>query len=232
MKIDREKIVAKVRALLSKTMDNGCTEHEAMAALGKARALMDAYEVTAEDCKLTDEQAEVLSAKHDTHELGTMLGNAIGRFTNCKVWRDSDKSIRFCGLASDTELAVWMLDHLRLYVKLELAKHLKGVWVDKGNRRVLINGFTMGACSRISNRLDELTQASKQRATSNGTALVVAKDALVAAKMATLGLNLRQGRSRARKASHASYAAGQNAGDRASFGRPVGGSGPNSLLGK
>ena len=33
-------------ALLSKTVENGCTESEALAALDKARAMMDAHEVT------------------------------------------------------------------------------------------------------------------------------------------------------------------------------------------
>jgi hypothetical protein len=44
---DRNSLLDKIRALMSKTAENGCTEHEALAALDKARALMDAYEVTA-----------------------------------------------------------------------------------------------------------------------------------------------------------------------------------------
>lgn len=50
--INRKRLLDKIRGLLSKTIANGCTEAEALAALAKARAMMEAYEVTAEDLKL------------------------------------------------------------------------------------------------------------------------------------------------------------------------------------
>ena len=37
MNDSRKKMLDKVRAILAKTMDNGCTEDEAMTALAKAR---------------------------------------------------------------------------------------------------------------------------------------------------------------------------------------------------
>ena len=49
---NREKMYDKIRALLSKTTANGCTEEEYLAALGKARALMDAHEITGDDLQL------------------------------------------------------------------------------------------------------------------------------------------------------------------------------------
>jgi hypothetical protein len=57
---NREKLLVKIRALLSKTTENGCTEKEELSALAKARAMMDAYEVTAEDLQLTKEEAAIL----------------------------------------------------------------------------------------------------------------------------------------------------------------------------
>ena len=42
----REGLFAKVRALLAKTVENGCTEAEAMAALELARRLMAEHEIT------------------------------------------------------------------------------------------------------------------------------------------------------------------------------------------
>ena len=44
--MNREKIIEKIKALLNKTVDNGCSEEEMGAALDKARALMDAHEIT------------------------------------------------------------------------------------------------------------------------------------------------------------------------------------------
>jgi Protein of unknown function (DUF2786) len=47
----RGNILDKVRALLNKTCANGCTKHEEHAALTKARAMMDAYEITEAELK-------------------------------------------------------------------------------------------------------------------------------------------------------------------------------------
>jgi hypothetical protein len=38
---NRKSTLAKIKALLAKTTENGCTEDEAMAALDKAREMMD-----------------------------------------------------------------------------------------------------------------------------------------------------------------------------------------------
>ena len=58
--IDRNRLLDKIRALLSKTTENGCTEAEHLAALDKAYAMIDAYEVTPDDLRLTKTEAAVL----------------------------------------------------------------------------------------------------------------------------------------------------------------------------
>jgi hypothetical protein len=50
---NRESLLNKIRALLSKTRSNGCTEPEALAALAKASAMMSAYNVS--DAELRSE---------------------------------------------------------------------------------------------------------------------------------------------------------------------------------
>ena len=49
---DREGIIDKIKALLAKTTENGCTEEEELAALAKARAWIDAHEITDDELKL------------------------------------------------------------------------------------------------------------------------------------------------------------------------------------
>ncbi len=53
---EREKMLDKVRALMAKTVENGCTEQEEMAALAKARALIDAFEISDSELSLTKEE--------------------------------------------------------------------------------------------------------------------------------------------------------------------------------
>ena len=59
---DRNSIIEKIRALLSKTVENGCTEAEMMAALDKAAAMQDAYDIPDEELQLTKEEKVMLHA--------------------------------------------------------------------------------------------------------------------------------------------------------------------------
>jgi hypothetical protein len=97
MTSERQKLLAKVRALLAKTTENGCTEHEAMAALDRVRAMMDAYEVTEEELKLTKEEKAIIedsSCKNDKNGIRNMLACGIGRFTGTQVWNRIERTER------------------------------------------------------------------------------------------------------------------------------------------
>jgi hypothetical protein len=63
MSTDRDSLIAKIRALMSKTVSVGCSEPEALAALDKARALMDAYEVTEAELQLTKAETAILRSE-------------------------------------------------------------------------------------------------------------------------------------------------------------------------
>lgn len=229
---EREKLLAKIRALLAKTIEQGCTEEEALAALAKARAMMDAYEVTEAELQLTRVEAAILRSEppgsRDPHNIKTSLAPAVARFCDCRVWRDVDGLV-FCGLRPDTQFATWLLDSLAAFVQAELARHLITCIAQRGERRRIINGFAMGCTRRISQRLDELVAQSARVATGNCTALVVAKTALIDAKMAALDIKLSKSRSR-RRIDPLAFEAGVDAGERASFGRPVSHDAPGPKL--
>jgi hypothetical protein len=91
----------------------------------------------------------------------------------------------------------------------------------RGERRFVINGFVVGCVGRISARLETLTRQSKAAAAGNSRALVVTKTAAIKATMDKAGIKLRSGRASSCRLDGNSYRAGQSAGDRASFGRPV-----------
>jgi hypothetical protein len=60
---DRNSIIDKIKALLSKMVENGATEHEMLAALDKAAAMRDAYEVTDDELQLAKEEKVLLDAE-------------------------------------------------------------------------------------------------------------------------------------------------------------------------
>jgi hypothetical protein len=237
MTIERDKLLTKIRGLLAKTLDAGCTEEEAMTALAKAQALRDAYEVTEAELNLTREEKAILRSEppgtKDQHQIKWQLLLGIEQFCNVKTWRRNRKhkggGLVFCGLPTDVQFATWLLDHLAGFVQTELVEFLMEAAPSHEGRKDAIKGFVAGCCERISDRLEELSKQSAVVATSNARALVVVKDAAIKAKMKELDIHLRSaGGCCGMGGDPSSYRAGNAAGDRATFGRPV--TGRNATL--
>jgi Protein of unknown function (DUF2786) len=153
MTTKREDLIEKIKVLLSKTVDNGCTEEEAFAALDKAQAWMDAYAVTEDELRLTKEEAAVIRSEPkdslDPHNIKFYLMSAVAEFCSCKAWqkrRRDVKVVEFCGLQSDARWATWLLDTLTAFVQAELARHLMETLPPKDERRRVITGFVGGCC--------------------------------------------------------------------------------------
>jgi Protein of unknown function (DUF2786) len=231
MTTQREGLLEKIRGLLAKTLDNGCTEAEAMTALAKARAMIDAHAVSESELNLTKEEKAILRREppgtKDSHRIKWRLTYAVAQFCGCRAWREN-RVLVFCGLPSDAQFATWLLDTLTAFVQDEIVKHLIEVDPSKEDRREVINGFVLGCADRITQRLSELCERSTADATSNAKALVVVKGQAIQAKLDELGIRLCAGGGSCGAFDDSSYQAGRAAGDRASFGRPV--SGRNATL--
>jgi Protein of unknown function (DUF2786) len=230
MSTDRDSLITKIQALMAKTVDAGCTEEEALSALDKVRALMDAYEITEAELQLSKEEKAILRSEppgsSDAHSIKFFLVGTVAEFCDCKGWKGTD-GIVFCGLPTDARLATWLLDSLTAFVQAELARHLMGCLAPKNERRRVISGFVSGCCGRINERLRALRKQSAAAATSNGRELVAVKGTAVDDRMKADGICLRFSRSQ-RQQDEASHRAGRSAGERASFGRPV--TGTNAAL--
>ena len=206
-----------------------------MAALAKARAMIDAYEISDEELNLTKAEKAIIStsnATHDKYGVRQWLYPGVSRFCSCKIWLSAhEKQIVFCGLPNDVELARWLLDSLEAFVRRELASFLLRDASPRGIRRRIINGFIFGCASRIKERLEDLARQSEQAVAAhiNSRALVVVKGRAIAETMEAAGVRLRARTSR-RVTNDRAHAAGKEAGDRSSFGRPVGGGGGGRLL--
>jgi hypothetical protein len=230
--VDRTSIVEKVKALLQKTTANGCTEAEMFAALDKARAMMDAYDINDAELRAAkDEAAALYSEPPDTtdpHKIKWRLTYGVRMFCGVEIYRSRGESgLKCIGMPSDRELAMWLLNTLADFVFDELYKHLIGCLAPKGERQVIIRSFVAACCNRIEERLLELVRRSEEARTSNGKELVVIKGAAIKQFMKDNGIRLSTccGGGGPTRSDEAAHAAGRAAGDRASFGRPVGGAG-------
>ena len=217
-----DRTLNKIRAMLAKTVDNGCTEAEAMTALTMAQMMMDEHEVTLEDLKLEDEKAIIArSDLKDPQNVRWKIAYWIAQFTETYTYGHK-KRINFVGLKADVDFAIWLTDTLASFVHAQLKAWMwkNGYQKLQGNLRAkVINSFVTGCTHTINNKLAQMVK--ERRPTSNGTALVLAKNALIEDAVKDLEIGKADNRGRKAKFLGDVLKAGMEAGERASFGRPV-----------
>jgi hypothetical protein len=215
----RKKLLEKVKAILAKTMDNGCTESEAMAALAKARELMATYEIDESELAESEKEAATLhkSSVMDPYNIKRNLGYTVGKFCRCEAWRERNGQRMFCGLESDVIFATWLLDTLQRYVMRALRDFQQKRAVKRiPNSNYTSASFVQGCVEVINKKLKELTPSYET-------------NALVKAEMAKNGIVLKKARTTGREVDPNSFAKGSAAGSSARFDRPVGSGGMRML---
>ncbi|MFI4971106.1 MAG: DUF2786 domain-containing protein [Hyphomicrobiales bacterium] len=231
MNDSRKKMLERVRAIMAKTMTNGCTEGEAMAALAKAQELMATYDISEADLGHTVETESATIHKcdvNDPYQIKRYLSAGVAKFTRCRSWRGRSYGVAFCGLESDVAFATWLLDTLQGFVMRALKEHqaerkAKGL----SNPRIISSSFVLAFATRIYQRLSEL--APKEPLATAGNALVVSRNALITEAMAKAGISLKKARNTSRRVDGSAWSAGEAAGNSARFDRPVA-SGGSRLL--
>ncbi len=107
------RVKARIKALAEKTVSNGCTEAEAMAAAEMVGRLLERYALSMEEIDVREErcvQVEVPIGGKQRRPIDGCV-TAIARFCDCKVWisRDADvPSYVFFGFDADTALASYL----------------------------------------------------------------------------------------------------------------------------
>jgi hypothetical protein len=230
--MQRKDVAARIRALLAKTVDKGCSEHEAMAAALKARELLDRYQLELSDVELeADGVIQDTAEKAEQRKINVQweLGGAIADFCEVRVWYQSnpDGGKRICtfhGLRSDVEFARWLIKALETFVWQQAdayALHEPG--------RAARREFVLSCCDRIRERLQLETDLRHLRSAMVPTvsrSVAVSKKAIVEREFQKLGIRIRTAPIGCCGAgSDSAAAAGRAAGGRAGFGRPVNGGG-------
>ncbi|HZV20453.1 MAG TPA: DUF2786 domain-containing protein [Hyphomicrobiales bacterium] len=116
----KAKIAAKIRALLAKTRENGCTEQEALEAAAKAAELMQEYQISLSDAELLEDgfvESFLRSKPKADMEAYTLIGSAIAMLTGTKCIQQTEfetglKSYYFFGLQQDADFATWLCHSL------------------------------------------------------------------------------------------------------------------------
>ena len=243
---NRNSIIARIQALQAKTVTNGCTEAEAMAAATVAARLITEYDVSVTETDIRGEGIErvEMSDGGRSHEVH-FAANSIAAFCDCKNWRSNynnsqdeyASTLVFVGTPQDVAMAEWLTGVIKHAMNAEWQKYLQtrpvmhDIYDRKIHGRSLRAPFMRSMASRVAKRLREL--AAERKAATQAAAGVSTANALVEVKAALINSwmadnNVRLGNSRAsgyRNNPHAS-AAGAAAGNGVGFSRPVGGGGP------
>ena len=219
-----ERLVQRIQGLRAKTVAQGCTEQEAMAAAEKVAELLDRYGLSLSELEFQAQPCEGIGIQTDRRRLAPIddCMPAIAAFFDCRVWveRPEHAGYRyvFFGLRADVAAAQYLYELVERAFETETALFRRGDLYREmaGERRSATNSFQIGLARGIVAKLRTLRQTRDEFARSaSGRDLVPIKAAMVEDELAKLGLNLkaRSGK-RNRTVISDAYAVGVEAGEK------------------
>jgi hypothetical protein len=232
------RVKGRIKALAEKTVANGCTEAEAMAAAEMVGRLLERYALSMDEIEVRAArcvQAEVPIGGQRRRPIDGCVP-AIARFCDCKVWlgsgnrqdpTDAGRRYIFFGFETDTSLATYLFAVIDRAVATETAGFKRANPRLRAVRlRRAAASFQHGVAARVATRLDAMHSAREaavgaQR--SGGTALIVAKHRVVEDAFRETNVRLVSMGAVGPRVIVSAYREGLAAGDRVNLNRPVAG---------
>ncbi|QXV73626.1 protein of unknown function DUF2786 [Rhizobium phage RHph_X2_30] len=223
MSENRDKIAGRIRALLAKTVENGCTEDEAISAARMAAALLAKYNMTIDETELRSNPFKRDSFQRED-EIGERLwkvASAISELTGSRYWRSRHGvvpvEITFFGFAHEVDVSKYLLAicvrALNDGKKQILREH--ALLVPARRRRHMI-AFIDGMVDRLAERILDLKEPVPP-----GTGLVVVRNSLIDEALAKDNIKLENMRGRKSRDFDEAYIQGLLKGDEVSLNRGV-----------
>ncbi len=221
-----DKLRTRIQGLRAKTIDNGCTEGEALAAAAKVAELLDRYDLSLTDVELRHAPCE--RRAYETHRkkripLDDCIG-AIADFCDCRVWREKNRAGEaryvFFGLRSDIEVAHYLTELIDTAVRSELGRYKTTSDYQRfrhQERHVANASFALGMVASIADKLTAMKVARDEANIRTGRDLVVLKAAVVDGELEKLGLKLQIVSRTSRMVSTTAYEAGEASGAALAF---------------
>lgn len=237
---EREKIKLKIKALAEKTVSNGCTEEEAMAAMQGVGRLLSQYNLTMEEIDVRSSPFKTIHiniGRQRRHPIDSAV-TALARFIDGKTWfqgrRRGGSSYAFFGQETDLELVEYLFKVIHNAIDTESVKFKDSAYYrEEGEftpRKTLYVSFQKGMAHRIAERLNELKRendAELASAKATGRSLIVLKSQLVEQEyeIVVKKLRLRNTYSYSAAPESGAYGHGREAGNKVNLSRPLAGKG-------
>ncbi len=194
----RKAIAARIRALRAKTVENGCTEGEALAAAELAAKLLAQYELSMDEVEMRASPFERAEQTHgdDVGEAFWKVAGAVAELTGTRTWvgRPGEHPVRytFFGFAHEVEIATYLLEICARAVRSErAAREQEWAFYRAAVRRSRRIGFLDGMCERLAERIRALRPKRPP-----GTGLVVLRETLIDDEMKLRKLRIKTGHGR------------------------------------
>jgi hypothetical protein len=222
----RESKLAQIRAMMARTVDNGCTEAEAKAAAAAVDRLLAKYEIDLDEVTVKEQEIVKLEVKGMRHEVSSAARN-IAAFTDCKVWANGSYIVYF-GFQVDTEIAEYLTLVFQRAIDRETDQfqlfNVDYMALGKSGQRDMLISFRLGMAVRLGERLIELkSKRDFTQRTTSGRDLVLIKHPIVDAAYAALGLVLGRGGSGPTVRDMNAYKAGRSAADTVTISQGIAG---------
>lgn len=227
--MSKQEALDKVRKLLAKANDSAVDEAESAAFAAKAQQIMDRYRIESfmlekskEEVEETEEikdWADPLDPSRRMPSWRVALSQGIAHANGCQVYYSGCGGLNIIGCASDVEMVRYMYAFCVGQVD-RMAKAFKG------NGRRWITSWRYGVASTVCKRMKESIHEIGLQLASEGTALVVVENAIIAMddklraskRFGRVSLGLRSKSSAGYNPNYDAYARGKHDGRRVDIG--------------
>ena len=246
MSVELDDIKRKISALAQKTVENGCTEHETMAAMAMVGRLLQSYNLTMDECDVRKSLCVTIHIPVDGAKRGpidtcvnplTALFNGVCWFA--RDWTEQGRQTKYAFFiqSQDAEALRYLFAVIDSAIENGAKQYKRSAdyaMLDKVDKRKATSSFQRGLAHRVAERLREMRRendaavkaardAGVAAGKATGTDLIVLKGKLIREEFAKEGVKLRTATSRGQRiGNHDAYYSGRAAGDNVNLNRPLG----------
>ena len=220
---EREKLAARARQLAAMTVENGCSEQEALTAARKLADLLQRCNMTLDEAMLRESRFKKQGKVIDD-DVGARLwkpASAIAKLTNTTYWsapRGMPHQVTFFGFEHEVLIAGYLLAICETAMRGgQRRMERDAMLLVPTKRRAKVMPFLDGMADRLRERILEMVPPPQ-----TGTGLVLVRDALITAEMDRRGIKLQDSRQRS-SMDWGTYADGRAAADAVALNKGVGG---------
>lgn len=180
--MDTTKISKIIKALSVKTVENGCSEDEALAASEKVQILLNKYNLSLSEVEFeaSDFEELVIDTKIKKRNHMHRMISSIADFTDTKVFYTHGMTTlkyKYFGEKASVETANFLWDLLKNSIEYEAKRYKNSNAYDEYIRcgysgRTILNSFRTGMAVRLSQRLDEMKE-EQEKSNSSETGIVL-----------------------------------------------------------